>query len=76
MKRVGLDDGCADIVCDRHGFIVRAILGATTFCKGCGRWLQAQSVELSKRRKRDRNRKRTWRAEVRSARQEPNSVPL
>ena len=77
MEKYINSDGCADVVCARHGFLGRSISGASAiFCKGCGRWLRADSAKLSDRRSRDRNRKRKWRSEGRSARQESDSVPL
>ena len=77
MEKDSNSDRCADVVCARHGFLGRSISGAwAILCKGCGRWLRAESSELSERRSRDRDRKRTWRAEARSAKQEPDSVPL
>jgi hypothetical protein len=77
MEKYSNSDGCADVFCGRHGLLGRAISGASAiFCKGCGRWLRADSAELSERRSRNRDRKRAQRAEIRSAKQELNPVTL
>jgi len=70
-------DGCSDVICDRHGFLGRSLSGASSIlCKGCGRWIRAESPEMRKLRDRDRDKKRARRAQALIVNQDATVSPL
>lgn len=55
-------DGCADVVCARHGLLGRAVSGASSiFCRGCGKWIKAESPKQTRKREQIRERVRRFR---------------
>jgi hypothetical protein len=63
------DDGCADVICPKHSFLVRIIVGGAMLCKKCGRWRVAEDQSKAHKRLMARERKRRSRDRRRSTKE-------
>ena len=45
------DDGCVVVVCNKHGVVGRIAIGLAIVCKGCGKWIKAETEELQRETK-------------------------